>query len=125
MPTFTLNTSFKESDLQMFFATGTNIVVAKPSNNNGLPNVAWIVFRPSLDNSMVWEEQYGIYASTQRVVNGAVLTQMSSTPFPATDGQVYTLEPAGFFGQPHSGGIPGSFTAINQLKTSHPTVRDF
>lgn len=113
MPTFTLNTSFTQTDLSMLYATGTNVVVAKPASG-GLPNVAWIVFRPLQANSMTWDEQYGIYASTQSIVNGAVLTQMSATPFPSTDGQVYTLGPAGFFGPPGPGGTPGSFTAVNQ-----------
>lgn len=114
MPEFTLNTHFTQADLERFYATGTNIVVAKPSINGGAANVAWVVYRPLVENQMVWEEQYGIYASTSRVINGARLNQTSATDFPAAAGMTYVLGPNGAFGPPSSGGTRGSFTAVNQ-----------
>lgn len=114
MARFTLSTHFTPADLERFYATGTNIVVAKPSMNGGQANVAWVVYRPLLENKMVWEEQYGIYASTSRVVNGAMLSQMSTTDFPAAEGRIYTLGPNGSFGSPSGGGARGTFTARNE-----------
>jgi hypothetical protein len=114
MPTFSLNTSFDQNSLRMLYASGSNVVVGKP-NAGGSPNVAWIVFRPMMRNQMTWEEQYGIYASTTSIMNGARLVQMSTTNFPASSGQVYPLLPAGYFGPPQSGGVPGSYGAINQF----------
>lgn len=114
MPTFTLNTAFTQDDLTRFLASGSNVVVAKP-NAGGRPNVAWVVYRPLLENNMTWEEQYGIYASnTLLTQSGAVITQISKTSFPAADGKLYGLSSAGFFGPPSSGGTPGSFSAINE-----------
>lgn len=69
---------------------------------------------------MTWEEQYGIYTSTQSIQNGATLTQLSITPFPAVDGQVYALGSAGFFGPPQGGGSLGSYTAVNQYNNLPP-----
>lgn len=112
MPTFTLNTTFTQADLTRFLSSGSNVVLAKP-NGGGAPNVAWIVYRPLIANRITWEEKYGIYASNSDVVNGAVLAQMSASEFPARDGKLYTLNSAGFFGPPSSGGTNGSFSAVN------------
>jgi len=120
MPKFTLNTSFNPIDLGVLHTTGTNIVVAKPSSGGNAPNVAWIVFRPSESNSMTWEEEYGIYASPQSIQNGAVLTQMAATPFPASAGTVYSMLDSGTFGPPVPGGTPGIFTAVNQYNNVAP-----
>lgn len=114
MPPFTLNSTFSQTDLTTLSATGTNVVVAKPSSHTAAPNVAWVVFRPLPSNIMSWEEQYGIYASTQGIQNGATLTQMAITTFPASSGQVYAMGPAGFFGPPQGGGVSDSYSAINQ-----------
>lgn len=122
--TFTLNTTFSDEALSTLYQTGTNVVVAKPAIGNA-PNVAWVVFRPLEENTLTWDEQYGIYASTQSIQNGAVLTQIAATPFPAGDGLSYTLLPAGFFGSPTSGGTPGSFTAVNQFNNLPPSGPGF
>lgn len=112
MPTYTLRTSFTQQDLQRFYATGTNIVVAKP-NGGGAPNVAWIVFRPLGENSMTWTDEYGIYASNTDLVAGAILNQMSRTAYPAEPAKTYELSPAGTFVGPGSNTQPGSYTAVN------------
>jgi hypothetical protein len=109
---YQLSTAFSAEDLNRFYATGTNVIVAKP-NAGGMPNVAWIVFRPFLGNVMTWEEQYGLYASNSDIVNGAFLTQMSKTDYPALDGKIYSLNAAGFFGPPTSGGTALSYTVAN------------
>lgn len=112
MPTYVLQTSFTKEDLDRFHASGSNVVVAKP-NGGGAPNVAWVVYRALQENTMTWEEQYGIYASNSDIVNGATLTQMSRTEFPAVEAMNYPLNPAGFFGPPESGGAQGSYFATN------------
>lgn len=93
MPTFRLNTAFTQQDLERIYSSGSNVVVAKPTGNAN-PNVAWVVYRPLITNTMTWEESYGIYASNADVINGASLTQMSQTPFPAVSGKTYGLSPS-------------------------------
>lgn len=112
MPSYNLETHFTDQDLQRFLASGSNIIVAKPSNG-GAPNVAWVVFRPLLDNSMSWEDNYGIYASNTDLISGGVLNQMSKTAYPAVEAKVYELTPYGAFAGPGSAGQPGSYTAVN------------
>jgi hypothetical protein len=112
MPTYTLQTAFTQQDLERLYITGTNVIVAKP-NAGGAPNVAWIVFRPLIDNSMTWTDSYGIYASNTDLVNGAALYQISRTAFPAEVAKAYELSPAGAFVGPGSNTEPGSYTAGN------------
>jgi hypothetical protein len=112
MPSYNLHTLFTEQDLQRFLASGSNVVVAKP-NNGGAPNVAWVVFRPLINNSMSWEDNYGIYASNTDLISGGVLNQMSKTAYPAVPDKVYELAPTGAFVGPGSAGPAGSYTAVN------------
>jgi hypothetical protein len=110
---FSLSTTFSQADLDRFFASGSNIVLAKPTGG-GSPNVAWIVYRPLVENNISWEENYGIYASNVEVVNGAVLSQMSQTPFPAESDVLYTMSPTGpITGPQTSGGTPNAYSIIN------------
>jgi hypothetical protein len=116
VPKYTLNTSFTQETLRVMRATGANVVVAKSSDAPTPPNVAWVVFHPFENNQLEWEEEYGIYASNTDLVNGALITKMSQSEFPAQDGKIYEFTPNGFFGPPSPGGVPGSFTSINAYK---------
>ena len=113
MSTFIINTSFTQEDLDRFYATGTNVVVAKPTSG-GEPNVAWVVYRPLIENTMNWEEQYGIYASNSEIQNGAQLVQTSQTDYPAVTGQIYVLNLSGYFNEPVSGGATNVYTTENE-----------
>jgi hypothetical protein len=112
MPNYALSISLTQQQLEIFYATGSNVVVAKPTEG-GAPNVAWQVFRPLESNIVNWEEQYGIYASTVAVENGAQLTQMSRTSYPATEGKTYVLMADGSFGPPSGAGSQASYYAAN------------
>lgn len=115
MPDYTLGTLFSKEDLTRFHASGSNVVVAKP-NAGGAPNVAWVVYNPLEENTMTWDEEYGIYASNTDIVGGALLVQMSHAPSPVEDGMVYPFTVEGFFGSPSSGGVTGSYTVQNEYK---------
>lgn len=111
---FTLKTAFTNAQLELLYATGTNIVVAKPTGG-AQPNVAWQVFKPMQANTLKWGEEYGIYASTSAVTNGATLSQLSSVPVGARDNMLYTLEPNAIISGPVSGGMSGAFALNNKF----------
>ena len=113
MANYELKVGFSDEDLKMLYATGTNVVIAKPSLGS-TPNVAWQVFLPMQANTISWEEKYGIYASTSEVVNGAKLSQLSSVPIPAAINKLYTLESQAIITGPASGGSPDSYSLINK-----------
>lgn len=114
MPQFTLKTAFTNEQLQLIYMTGTNVIIAKPTGGD-TPNVAWQVFRPMQANTVKWKEEYGIYASTASVVNGAVLSQLSSTPIGAATNKLYTLEPNAIISGPASGGFPNAYSLTNRF----------
>jgi len=113
VPAYALNINLTKEQVDLFSLTGSNVVIAKPTQG-GPSNVAWQVFRPLEKNEVQWEENYGIYASTRRIENGAVLTQMSQTPYPALDGKIYPFLQSGTFGAPAGGGEKGTFSSINE-----------
>ena len=110
--TFELDLAFTTDQLHTIFMTGSNVIVAKPSGG-GSPNVAWQVFKPMAANSLAWEENYGVYASTAQVQNGARLTQLSATGIPAAMETTYTLQADGAISTPAAGGSANSFTLTN------------
>jgi len=114
---YELDLAFTTAQLQTIYATGTNVIVAKPSGG-GSPNVAWQVFKPMPANSLMWEENYGVYASTVQVQNGAQLTQLSSTGIPAAMETLYTLEADGVISVPGTGGSANSFALLNEYLSS-------
>lgn len=113
MSTFNLKTAFTDEQLRVIYTTGTNIIVAKPTGG-GSPNVAWQVFKPMQANTLTWKEEYGIYASTSQVVNGARLNQLSSVPVGAIQNKLYTLESNATISGPASGGAPNSYALENK-----------
>lgn len=112
MSSFSISTTFTQQDLERFYASGSNVIVAKPTGGSQ-PNVAWVVYRPLINNTLSWEENYGIYASNADVQNGARLSQMSSTPFPAVPSMLYTMQPSGSITGPNSGGSPNTYSILN------------
>jgi hypothetical protein len=112
MSSFSVSMAFNQTDLDRFLASGTNVVIAKPTSG-GAPNVAWVVYRPLIANTVSWTENYGIYASNAEVQNGASLVQMSATPYPAVPSMQYTMTASGGILGPTSGGTPNSYTITN------------
>lgn len=113
MSTFRLNAAFTDEQLGVLYATGTNVIVAKPTAD-GNPNVAWQVFKPMQANTLSWSEEYGIYASTSGINNGAVLSQLSSTKLGSAMNKLYTLEDSAQMSGPATGGKANSFALCNK-----------
>ena len=120
---YELNLSFTDEQLQTISVTNTKVIVAKPTNG-GSPNVAWQTFDPLSDNTLTWEEKYGIYVTTSAVVNGAELTKLSSTGIPAAAGKLYTLQEAGSISAPGASTDTGtSYSLLNSYsKEDYMTV---
>ncbi len=93
MADYSLDIQFTQDQLQILYMAGSNVVVAKPSGDGSTPNVAWQVFKPMQANTLSWDEEYGIYASTSEVTNGAKLVQLSSVDVGAPMNKLFTLQP--------------------------------
>ena len=116
MANYQLNLTFRQDDLNVFYATGTNVVLAKPALD-GSATTQWIVFKPLQNNTVTWEEQYGIYASmVPSTQGGALLQQMSYVPIPAAIGQLYQLAPSGAIALQPTGGAENAFALQNEYQ---------
>lgn len=112
--TYSLSLAFSNEDLQRIYASGSNVVIAKPAGGS-TPNVAWLVVRPLPSNTITWQEQYGIYMSNTEIINGATLVQSASTSSNASPDTMYTMEPSGTISGPvTSGGTQGAFSIQNE-----------
>ncbi|MEL6671586.1 MAG: hypothetical protein AAFR61_05320 [Bacteroidota bacterium] len=114
---YDLRISFTDAQLEAIYATNSNVIVAKPTEDSEA-NVAWQVFKPLQSNSLTWEEQYGIYVSTTSAASGARLEQLSSVPVGAAPDKLYTLLPSGVISGPAEGGAPDAFALQNKYQVN-------
>ncbi|MEM9546634.1 MAG: hypothetical protein AAGA77_11720 [Bacteroidota bacterium] len=113
---FKLDIAFTNEQLLAIYASGTNVIVAKPpSSGSDSPNVAWQVIRPLQSNSLTWVEEYGIYTSTTKITDGAKLDQLSAVPLPAVQNKLYTLQPSGVITGPQQGGTANAYSLYNNF----------
>lgn len=114
MPKYTLSINLTKEQLNGFYFAGSNIIIAKPTGEES-PNVAWQAFRPMENNTVQWEEKFGIYASTAAIENGALLTKTSRTPFPAAEKSIYKLGANAYFEAPTTmkNAEPNTYYAVN------------
>ena len=116
MASYNLNVAFTDEQLRILHIAGSNVVVAKPTGGS-TPNVAWQVFKPLQANTLSWKEEYGIYASTSSIQNGATLNQLSSVPVGAAMNKLYTMEENATISGPATGGAPDSFALANKYRS--------
>jgi len=114
---YRFNISFTNDQLEQLYATGTNVIAAKPSNEGGQPNVAWQVFKAMQSNFIEWEETYSMYASTSPVTNGEHLNQHSTAAYPCYMDKLYTLCDNGVVTGPSTGGQADRFALQNDFSS--------
>lgn len=121
----TLDLIIDENSLKIIKAAQLYITLAKPVGG-GNPDVTWLVFDPFQGNKVEWEEEFGIYASPNQVIqNGAVITRLSEK-FPAQDAAYYSFDSSATFAGPFTDseapGV-GQFKVINNMpNTSYPAL---
>lgn len=117
MSEFKLNLEIDEDSLRLIRSVKERIILAKPVGN-GAPNVIWQSFSPFESNNVSWEENYGLYASTTQVTNGATIRRSSDSPSPAVDAAVYPFDLSATFRTPEADPqIPaGTFATENQFQ---------
>lgn len=125
MPDYTLNLEINPSDLATIREANQKIIIAKPVNG-GSPNVAWLAFDPFQQNTVEWEENYGMYASLTTVQHGATISRLSTSPYPAAPATSYTFnEYANFAGPTADSSVgPTTFQVVNEMPASqHPSLK--
>ena len=74
-----------------------------------------MVFKPFEKNTVQWEEEYGIYASSCEVNSGVTITANAKAPFPAITNKLYTLDAQGNITGPDDGGQPNAYSIMNDF----------
>lgn len=113
--TYTLNISFTDDQLKLLYASGTHVVLAKPPAGSD-PNIAWQTFMPLAANTVSWNEDYQLYASTEKVEHEVIIKMQATTDYPAAIGKLYTLKETKGFSGPGPGGSPGEFSMVNDYR---------
>jgi len=119
---FTLKMLIDPADLSVIKTAGQRITLAKPVNAEDRISTVWLSIDPFQSTDVEWEEEYGIYASTTAIVDGASITKMSETDFPAADGKYYSFPSSALFLGPSGGpSAPplGTFKVFNDMPSSN------
>ena len=115
---FTLSLNIDSKDLEVINGAKQKIALAKPVNNSSVV-VIWVAFDAFESNTIQWQEDYWLYASTASVsVPGTVITKLSEVqPGPAVGGSVYPFSNNATFGAPvKSVDVPkDTFSATNNM----------
>jgi hypothetical protein len=96
MPNFQLNIDIEPKDLATLCQANEKVILLKKTNA-GTP-VAWVTFYPFQSNTVQWDEEYALYASTQSVEDGTTITKMSDVAAQAKN--LYPFNSCGNFGSP-------------------------
>ncbi|KDM90239.1 hypothetical protein [Photobacterium galatheae] len=112
MSSYNLNINIDSNDVRIINQSQQKIVLVKTVGGSSGSKVAWVTFSPFEHNEVSWTEQYGVYASSTQVQNGAEIYKTSAVN-PATSEVVYPFE-NGTFGSPQSGGQTNSYGISNQ-----------
>jgi hypothetical protein len=117
MATYQLTLNIDDEDLQRIRAAGERIVLA--GSVNGESNVAWVVFDPFSSNTVEWQDDFAVYASTTVIQTGVQIMLATQSGMPAQIGSLYALEQSMTFAGPDSGGSPGCYTIRNDIPSRY------
>jgi hypothetical protein len=101
MPSYSLEIQFDQAGLQTLQDASQKVSLVKATQPSALP-VVWVAFTPEEDNTITWDEEYSVYASTTHIDAGATINTSSTAP--AQGGRTYMFQGGDF---PSSkGGLP-------------------
>lgn len=125
MSSYSLTITLTPAQVNSFFNSKNQILLAKPTSAGGLPTVIWLAL-PALQNSRVtWTEDYGFYFSAgsfpagSAPISGSTIIINSSLAAPVSQQALYTLGPNGHIAGPDtSQGSAGNYSLLNNYGSS-------
>lgn len=97
MSKYRLNIKINDQDLKTIYKANEQIVIVKHTAGNADSQVAWVSFKPFMNNTVDWENNFAVYASNTEVQHGAVINKLSDLA--ATTKVMYNFE-QGVFQKP-------------------------
>lgn len=110
---YSLNILFDDETLLDIYDAQQRVTLIKQtySTTSNNTSVAWVTFSPFEFNTINWQENYSVYASTTQVQNGATIAKASYTN--AVDGYVYDFGSGIFAKNPDLSTDVDSYQIIN------------
>ena len=107
MASYTINVAIDNKDLDVMYATGLQVTLVK--GNESKHPIAWIVFKPLESNTIVWQEEYRIYATEVLIEDGATIKCQSITDMNTDINTQYLFKNGHFHkGKPIAGDVYGA-----------------
>ncbi|MDR2888245.1 MAG: hypothetical protein LBV33_00165 [Lachnospiraceae bacterium] len=77
MAKYRLNIEFTEKDLSTIYNADEKVIVVKHTTAGENNQVAWVSFKPFIHNTIDWENDFAVYASTTEIQGGATISKLS------------------------------------------------
>jgi hypothetical protein len=111
MPTYSLQISIDPANLGQIVAAGQQIAISKQFTGSGTP-IIWLSFSPLQSNTVTWQNQYAVYASSTVTQSGTKITQFATTA--AVPGTAYAFDNGAFVVAPARSVLnAGQYEVIN------------
>lgn len=104
MSNFELSIQITESDAQAIRESGFSVTIAKSINSTIGSSPFWLVLAPCETNTVNWDDDYGVYASSDQP---GFMISASSTEYPVSPGVVFPFT-NGAFDSPDGPALPPS-----------------
>lgn len=117
MSSYELDIQFTASDTQQINNNKQKLTIVKEVGGTSGSMVVWLAISPYQSNTITWDENYGVYASTSLVEAGATIVKTSFVN-PASSGVTYPFENGAFdaakgdLTDPNSYGIENDTTGV-------------
>jgi hypothetical protein len=107
MTTYMLGIQIDDEGLNTINGNGQSVCLAKKvgtaeTASNNQPTV-WVKFSPGEDNKVTWDENYRLYASASKILDGAQISTESKTKDVVSLGYLYNFNKDNYFDGPVSG----------------------
>lgn len=113
MQDYRLDIKFNEEDLKNIYKADQKIILVKHTKEQTNSNVAWVCFKPFVNNTINWSMNFALYASNTELQHGATIHKLSDVP--ATTKVMYNFE-QGVFQNPQPVPRIGAHTFALQNK---------
>lgn len=97
---YSLSINFTQKVLDVIAKSGQKVVLVKHTAGDNDTPVSWVCFKPWMNNTVEWQDDFAIYDSSSDVCSGATIKKLSDKQ--ANTGLSYPFKD-GYFHEPQTG----------------------
>jgi hypothetical protein len=114
MTTYALEVIFNQSDLKLINQAGEKVVLIKQVPKGGY-KVAWVTFDPFQQNTVTWDDDYFLYASSTQPVEGTQIAGWTMQEAQAQNDYVFSSDRTFSVPHPDPNLLPGQYMVFNNM----------